>query len=191
MEKIDVELVKLEYSFLRKEIDRDLDALLKIFIYGIIAVGAVLSYSANTEIAWAFLVGPIMVSAFLIYSATKMASIVRISTYIRLHTEEILPGLCWENTMYHLVRKGSRSNWPKIRNRHYWGIAATFDALALVCMIAAIITSGDSFENAVVLVIIAVEIALLFYANHAFLSATNNSRFEEEEKLFAGHFYSR
>jgi hypothetical protein len=191
MEKNDIELAKLEYYFLRREIERDLDALLKIFIYGIIAVGAVFSYSAKTEIAWACLVGPIMVSAFLIYSATQLASIVRISTYLRLHIEQKLPGLRWENTMYHLVRKGERSSWPKVRNRHYWGVATAFNALALVCMIGAIITPQDSFDKAIVLMIIAMETALLFYANYTYYRATGNRRFEEEEKLFAGHLNSK
>lgn len=93
-----------EYEALRQEILFIFRGVLQLFMFALVAIGAIFSYGITAKNGYVFLIGPVIVIACVNYTQVLISGVVRIATYIRCVLEARVPGLNWESIMFDIRR---------------------------------------------------------------------------------------
>jgi hypothetical protein len=171
-----------EYEALRREILFIFRCVLQLFMFAMIAVGAIFSYGITAENGYVFLIGPVIVIACVNYTQVLITGVVRIATYIRCVLEENIPGLNWESIMFD-IRRIPRFRWEFERNCHYIALLAVYNALAVTCVLASLVFTD---WNVIICVVDACMIGALLWVSYGLLRSTKTEEFEKFEKELRG-----
>jgi hypothetical protein len=167
-----------EYEALRREILFIFRGVLQLFMFAMVAVGAIFSYGITETNGYVFLIGPVIVIACVNYTQVLISGVVRIATYIRCVLEENIPGLNWESIMFD-IRRIPSFRWEFERSCHYIALLAVYDTLAVTCVLASLVFTD---WNVVISVVDTCMIGALAWVNYGLLRSTKTEEFEKFEK---------
>ena len=167
-----------EYEALRQELLFIPRGVLQLFMFTMVAIGAIFSYGITAKNGYVFLIGPVIVIACVNYTQVLISGVVRIATYIRCVLEARVPGLNWESIMFD-IRRTPSLRWEFQRSGHYIALLALYDTLAATCVLASLVFTE---WKDVICVVDACMIVALAWVNYGLFRSTRREEFEEFEK---------